>query len=278
MATCDTISVQESELRLFVEEHRQRWVSDELNNRPLLRLDSMSSDQVVCLTIRDSDQNPLGFACLFKGDQIIVSQAPDRAIDELAKYLVLNRCEVPGIFAPEAAGVTLAEYLSAAGRGKYELVKRVLHWELVDLTPCLPVGGQIRPASAQDADMLIGMHYAMQEELNTLRPYDPKQLVISGIDRGEIFVWDTPDQPTVCTGIATLVAGSMTYGAVDGIYTKPDFRGCGYATNLVWHLARDILKKRPAVFLSSDEKGDASFHVYEKLGFKVKTTMANLRA
>lgn len=277
MPNDNPVIIQVSELVDFVDEHRPAWLAEELAHRPFLRLGSRSTERLLCLTVRGTHDRPHGFACLIEDDQIILSPMPPQAVAALADYLTQYDLRVPGIFAPEMTGLALSDALRASRGNQYSVVKRVLHWELTALARQSKTKGHLRLATDNDTAILVEMYRDMQHEMNTQRPYDAQQKVTALMARQELVVWDNCEGRIVSTGAASNGTGQSRYGEIGSIYTPPDHRGQGFASALVSHLAEKLLEQNSAVFLSSDAEANASFQLYEKLGFKVDTTLANLR-
>ena len=251
----------------FLDAHASAWGADEAAHGALLRVVSNAPPDSVCVAVEDAT------ACLVPGDQVIVSRASDAAIDALARALVAQRIDVPGIFAPAPVGRKLADRLG----GAYRTVKRLLHWELTAPLP-LPVGdGHARMATAADAELVAGYRDAMQEEMNTQRPANQRAAVEREIGEGDLHVWEAPDGAIASMGTIDLTRSERS-GVVDAIYTPPGFRGRGYATHLTRHLCSLVLARCRVVFLASDADDPGPTRVYEKVGFTVRCEMENLRA
>ena len=125
--------------------------------------------------------------------------------------------------------------------------------------------------------MITAYRAAMQEEMNTQRPKDPRATVDRDLAAGTLHVWVSPNESVVSTGTCELDDRGER-GTVDDIYTPPELRNRGYATSLTWHLSDRVRSERPIVFLSSDADALAPTQVYKKLGFEVRCEMENLRA
>jgi hypothetical protein len=56
---------------------------------------------------------------------------------------------------------------------------------------------------------------------------------------------------------------------VNFVYTPPEFRGRGYASNLVAHLSQELLDEgRKFCFLFTDLANPVSNSIYQKIGYR----------
>lgn len=270
------IEVQTSQFAAFIQSSRNIWMNDELGHRPLLRLRWQSDKKTHYFTIL-ADRHPIGFACLTEGDQILLSPMSALATAALADYIAEHNLEVPGIFAPKHVGALMAKALSALTGAQYRAVKHILHWALSPPVNLTEIGGQVRIATPDDIDTLVQMYTAMQAEMNTQRPFNAHQMVRATLSEKSLYILETQHGDIASVGTLDLSDHESSYGEVGHIYTAPSYRGRGFATVLIGHLARQIFKKKSAVFLSSDANDAPSRHLYEKMGFTADAEMVNLR-
>ncbi|AVX05688.1 hypothetical protein MXMO3_03182 [Maritalea myrionectae] len=276
MADDPKLLIETSAPDAFIRAYRKVWLAEELEHRPLLRLSANSMATRHCLTVY-AETKPIGFACLTQDDQIILSPLPKKAIPLLAEHLVQRGLHVPGIFAPQHAGLALADALGGLSGVRYRLAKRILHWEMASPVDPLEVEGRLRCATRGDRDALVEMYFAMQAEMNTQRPFDADAMVGTAIASKTLFVWEVRNGEIVCAGKVDLGDAGSKYGEVGNIYSVPAFRGRGIASALVGCLANEILKQKSVVFLSSDAADAPSSKLYKKIGFNVEVEMVNLR-
>lgn len=276
MADNPQLQIETTETETFIVGHRALWLAEELKHRPFLRLPTNSVAERLCFTVY-AGATPIGFACLATGDQIILSPMPKGAIPLLAEHLVQHRLHVPGIFAPQQAGLALADALSRLSGVRYRLAKRILHWETTSLDVPPEIEGKLRCAKEGDRDTLVDIYMAMQAEMNTQRPFDAYSMVRTAIANQKLFVWETPNDKIACAGKVDLGEVGSKFGEVSNIYSVPTFRGRGIASALVRCLTNKILEQKPAVFLSSDADDAPSFSLYKKIGFNIEVEMVNLR-
>lgn len=268
--------VQHSPLAAFVSASKKGWMDDELSHRPLLRLPTKSEKKMHCLTIL-ADNSAIGFACLTEGDQIILSPMSGPATTALAEYFIEQRLDIPGIFAPKQAGTMMARALERLNGAPYSAVKHILHWALLPPINQSHKVGQLRRARPNDISVLIEMFMAMQDEMNTQRPFNARQMVTAALKAKSLYVGDAEQGEIACVGTVDLSDRESQYGEIGHIYTAPPYRGHGFASALIGHLAKEIVKKKSAVFLSSDANDAASRRLYHKMGFIIGAEMVNLR-
>jgi predicted GNAT family acetyltransferase len=194
---------------------------------------------------------------------------PDECFDLLAADLAAKSLKVPGVLGPPALTARFAPRWVSHKGGSYRLWLREGIYELTEVVPPRPVAGSFRPAHPEDAELLARWLMAFQEEALGLSATFEEVIgqVHQRIEAGNLFVWQ--DQ----TGrVVTLAARSRPtrHGAtVNAVYTPPELRGKGYASNCVAALSQLILdsgKRFAALF--TDLSNPTSNHIYQKIGYK----------
>ena len=215
-------------------------------------------------------------ACLQPADQIVITGTEPVAAEFFASYLVDEKLEVPGIFAPKGIANAFAKSYAEKTGEDFKLVKSLGHYGLTELgfTP-VPLG-HVRLATLEESQLLIQYRTDSQSEGNTQRPVDPTATIEGEIAARALYVLELQPGKIVSTG-AIHWDRSPNSAYVDHIYTPPDHRGNGYATQLVYALSEIILAENLVARLSVDLENLPAIAVYEKLGYKMECQMNNLR-
>jgi predicted GNAT family acetyltransferase len=125
--------------------------------------------------------------------------------------------------------------------------------------------GHARPATIKDAALLADWLSAFRGEAV---PHDPipSREELEHVAREDRFLfWIESGQPVSMAGIVRRLKGSA---AITGVYTPPEFRGCGYAGSATAATVERIYAEgRKIACLYADLRSPASNHCYTKIGF-----------
>jgi uncharacterized protein len=127
-----------------------------------------------------------------------------------------------------------------------------------------PVGGEMRICTTGDraivAEFMAGFFAEIGESFNE----DISARADRMIAAGQAFVWVNPE-PVAIAGCGSPTPSGVRIGPV---YTPPEHRGRGYASNLVAHVSQHALDSgRKYCFLFTDLANPVSNSIYQKIGY-----------
>jgi predicted GNAT family acetyltransferase len=192
------------------------------------------------------------------------TDVPD-AIDVVLGDLVGT--SLPGVLGPAALSAAFAERWAARTGDPVRLLVRERAFRLGRVKPPWPVAGSMRQATLADRPLVVAWLEAYVAEALEDEEWDTEELAdrwISGRNR-TLFLWED-GQVVSLTGVGGLTPTGIRIGPV---YTPPEHRGRGYASNLVAAASqRQLDAGRSFVFLFTDLANPTSNHVYEAIGFE----------
>ncbi len=206
--------------------------------------------------------------CGHRGDQ-------GRAARALARSLRRGAWKVPGVFGPEDAAVAVtAAWAEEVGK-PYSLAGRQRVYELREVLVPVPERGELRPATADDLDLVAGWHYAFHHELFGRTDWEQARAAAKvRVRAGDIFLWE--DGRPVSVAMKTRPTRSGI--SVGLVYTPPELRGRGYATACVGELSRKLLGAGwQFCALFADLANPISNHIYERIGYRPVCDYAEYR-
>ena len=128
-----------------------------------------------------------------------------------------------------------------------------------------PATGELRGASRDDMAVVTEWIAAFGREINEPFPNAARAAEL-GIDEGRIQVWTVDREPRSICAWQGPTPNSVRIGLV---YTPPEFRGRGYASNAVAELTRRLLGSgRMYCTLFTDKSNPTSNSVYTKIGYE----------
>ena len=262
----------------FIRTYSERWLANEAEDIAFLGLGSQSGTlDSLCISIHDEADRTLQTAFFTPQDQIIVSNAPNWAIDALCSHLASHEHEVLGIFAPAPTSQLMARALEKLTGMHYQLMKELYHLELHQLSTRHSTTGAFRVAENQDAEQLTAHREALQAESNTQRPFDSALSVTTDLQNDALYIWiDTDDRVVASASLYMDRTPRSAY--INHVYVEPIYRRRGYASALVGELCQRVLEQGKVPRLAVDTDNHAAYQAYLKMGFMLAAQMENFRA
>jgi predicted GNAT family acetyltransferase len=215
---------------------------------------------------------------------LILSEIDDpAAIDALIEDLIedpidASRGEVlPGVLGPTAAARAFAErWAREAGvRAEREMQERIFRADRV--VPPRPAPGASREVDERDRALLAAWWTAFADEAGVRTQERAEEVADRWLRRAGrvIHVWEDAGEVVALAGIG----GETPHGIRIGpVYTPPERRGRGYASNLVGAVsARALAEGRRFCFLFTDLANPTSNHIYQALGYAPVTDVDQYR-
>lgn len=224
--------------------------------------------------IRDSHQNLVMVALQTEGHNLILSQSRHpEGVDLLIEDLYSLGIALPGVIGPEAISHQFALSWAKMTRSGLVLEAHERIHELTDIAiPPTPLG-TIRHAEARDEEWIL----EWLEEF--VREATPHQLpnVTAIVERSAkklsqprhvagFFVLEREGKPACLVGYGNPTVTGIRVGPV---YTPPNWRGHGYATELVRQVTQNLLDwGYRRVYLFTDVKNLTSNRIYRRIGYR----------
>jgi GNAT superfamily N-acetyltransferase len=174
--------------------------------------------------------------------------------------------EVPGINAlPGTARAIAAAWAARSGGRASVRLREAMHVLERVREPRRPASGGLRPAEQSERKLLAGWMRAFAQEAGIRGGEEAEQLVDAQLAHGRLFVWDDAG-PVSMAGTAPRVSRVTRIGPV---YTPPEHRGRGYATNMVAALSHRALADGAArCALYTDLANPTSNKIYAEVGYR----------
>jgi GNAT superfamily N-acetyltransferase len=187
----------------------------------------------------------------------------------LAADALATNASVSGVFGEtEPVRLFVEQWLGYGGR-KVEKTAGQRLWQLRSVTPPQPSPGTIRAANPSERDLLTRWMFAFGKEFEagwiSLPADEIRKTFWEHIDNGDVYVWE--DQTPVCMSYCNR---RTEHGiALSGVYTPDDYRGRGYASNLVASLSQHLLDSgREFINLNTQIANPTSNKIYASIGYQ----------
>ena len=211
----------------------------------------------------------------------LLSMEPDD-VAALARHC-FERGEIAPANGVLPAARQFCDELSKLAGGRVEVKEHTRLFELTELVPPASVpAGELREARVDEAELCLEwfnrFHADAAEQAghpgthSTAEDFDLDD-ILRRIDAGRIWLWEDPAAGVVhLTGANPPAFGVSRVGPV---FTPKQHRGCGYASAAVAEVSRQILASGARVCLFTDQANPTSNRIYEALGYRPVTDMAN---
>ena len=189
------------------------------------------------------------------------------AVHQIATDLAGVR--LPGVLGPSDAARHFVEAWAEMRLGTPRLARHERSFRLTQVISPRPTSGQMRKAVEEDRAIVRAWAEAFHEEALPGGPdadYDAMaNRWIRGLGR-QAWLWWDEGRPVSMAGVGGLTPTGIRVGPV---YTPPDERGHGYASNLVAEVSQAQLDAgREFVFLFTDLANPTSNRIYQQIGYE----------
>ena len=176
---------------------------------------------------------------------------------------------LPGVVGPSEAASHFSEAWAELTRARHRLNRHERSFRLQRVIPPRPTTGEMRLAAPEDRQLLGEWITAFHEEASL---GNPPQDYFAMADRWirrlgrSAYLWFDEGRPVSLTGAGGVTPNGIRVGPV---YTPPELRGRGYASNLVAQVSQELLDSgRTFVFLFTDLANPTSNKIYQAIGYE----------
>ena len=220
--------------------------------------------------VESSSGPPAAVAVMTPPRPLLLSQAADGAgggaVEALVDHLTRRGVSLPAVVGPADVAERFAAAWTAGTGVAARLGVDLGVYQLDAVTPPRPVGGSMRPASPDDVDLAAAWAHAFDVEA-ALPPSGEtgRQRAERFIGAGQLFLWCDPGP----VAMACKSFPSPNGIRVNFVYTPPENRRRGYASNMVATLSRRLLDEgHRFCFLNTDMANPTSNKIYQQIGYR----------
>lgn len=149
--------------------------------------------------------------------------------------------------------------------------------ELVQVNELPLSKGSFEKVNHEDAELITDHRLTFETEtLEFSRSVRDELLkdTLNKIGKENLFCWKIKGK---IVSIAAIMRNTNNIGIIGLVYTPKEYRGNGYATNIVTKLSELILKRGLSKCgLFTDISNPASNHIYKKIGYEPKSEFADI--
>ncbi|NWJ49037.1 MAG: GNAT family N-acetyltransferase [Chloroflexi bacterium] len=191
---------------------------------------------------------------------------PDSALQMLALDLYQNGWQVPRVLSKPALSLEFARIWASVSGRKYRDGMRERIYTLKQVIPPPSVSGHFRPASLDDTELVSQWYHDFQREaLPDNAASDARDIGKARLVNGDIFLWEDAGK---VVSLAVKARTTRHGCCLAPVYTPPEYRGRGYASNCVAALSQYLLDTGyQFTCLFTDLSNPISNSIYMKVGY-----------
>lgn len=220
----------------------------------------------VLASVQSEEGAVVGCAVQTPPHKLIVAAQTHDAVRALARGLGrMTSCSFPGVvgLSPWVTAFATAWCEGQALTAVQDRAERLFRLDAV-VAPRAALGS-VRLATPDDLDLLAGWTAAFGHEVKIVMPSDVRKGVVDRIAAARAWVWMREEQAVSFLGHSPVLAGHARIGPV---YTPPEHRGAGFASNLVAHVSARLLEHQVVPTLFTDLANPTSNSIYQTIGYK----------
>jgi hypothetical protein len=178
-----------------------------------------------------------------------------------------SRWSVPGVLGPANVADAWAEMWRGENGWSPKPGMRQRIFELRQVQPLNLPSGQLRLATADDFERVVGWVQAFHEDAQIRDDLESAELLARGkMQNEDLFLWENETGEPV--SMAAKSRPTRHGISVSLVYTPAELRGRGYATACVATLSQQLLDDGyQFCTLFTDLSNPVSNHIYEKIGY-----------
>lgn len=200
---------------------------------------------------------------------ILYSHRPQEhqpALKAFIEHIQTQHIALPGCVGPTQVSADFAHLWQNATGQTYSISTSERVFGLTEVTPPAAAPGKLRLATVNDYDILLSWYQAFVEEAHSGNPTQVEKVTSQKINNQEMFVWE--DALARVVSMAAKTRPIINVISIGPVYTPPQERGKGYASNCVAALSQHLLDSGwKTCSLFTDLSNPTSNSIYQKLGY-----------
>lgn len=220
-----------------------------------------------------SDENGINLTAVMTPPHNLTLYATDNKIDDsvltcLVTGILESDFVIPGVMSENALAESFANTYSKICNRKYSIRKKQRIYELLQVTPNIPLVGSLRMAGEPDMSFFPYWLEGFKSDCFGLTPKIKNDMsdYRYHIASGKMYFLEDNGIPV---SMAKINREMETACGISYVYTPPYFRGKGYATSCVSALSSLALNRGfTRCVLYTDLENPASNSIYQKIGYR----------
>jgi predicted GNAT family acetyltransferase len=228
------------------------------------------------LAVEDDAGRVIGAALQTPPHGLILAPCETAVARAIAEYLFERNWPGDEMTATVPTIRMIAEAWRALTNRPYSLRRALRVFRLDQVTDPPPLAGELRVATTEDLPLLAEWCVGFARDIGDDHPEDGAKMAKLVIDERRAHVWvDAAGKPRALCACSGPTPNGIR---VNLVYTPPESRGRGYASNATAELSRRLLASgRKFCFLFTDAANPTSNSIYQKLGYRPVADFEHVR-
>ena len=209
--------------------------------------------------------------CRIRPYNLLISHSLNsKSISSIVEYFQKSDVSLPGIYGPAEEVKQFTKIWKDLSGEDFKSSDEFLQYSLKTMKMSAQFIGDISIATKKQEKLLKGW---TEESVREIIPSSTDEFVKSCtksflklLENDKVFILE---EEGLLVSMATISGQTKTMQAINDVYTPPEYRGKGYATELCIFLCDYILdycKNTPILWVKTTNY--AAIHIYEKIGFE----------
>jgi predicted GNAT family acetyltransferase len=235
------------------------------NNFFLGQIPQIKPDDGTLMLAVEEDAHVAAIAIMTPGRHMMLTTAPPAAVEAIATWLAEQHLTIPGIQSGRREIDQFSRLLVKLMRVSARPGMSLMIHQLTRVIPPRPAGGKLRAAGPQDVDRLIEFRKGFLSDVGETPDETGRPKMEAMIRDQRAVLWCDPN-PVSCAACQGPTPNGIRIAFV---YTPPQFRGRGYASNCVAAFSQQLLDSgRKFCFLYTDLANPTSNKIYREIGYE----------
>ncbi|MFN7455552.1 MAG: GNAT family N-acetyltransferase [Pseudobdellovibrionaceae bacterium] len=200
---------------------------------------------------------------------LILSHGELCAIPFLVKHLSQSPRNFKGVVGPKDLSHAFAHEWTSKTQDRISGVFEQMIFELIQVIPPRESEGESVAMKPEHLSLIESWYKAFVDEALPHEPITQEQARLASerlLERRTLRYWMVDNEPK---SMAVFSRRSQFGVSIGAVYTPPQERGRGYASNLVAAMSQEALDSgKPALFLYTDLRNPVSNAIYQKIGYR----------
>ncbi|TFG10391.1 GNAT family N-acetyltransferase [Candidatus Heimdallarchaeota archaeon] len=229
-----------------------------------------------CIVVSEKEQLKV-VTCRIRPYNLLISHSTNiDSISPLVEYFLENNISIPGIYGPTKEVNLFSELWQNLSGEDFQSSDEFLQYSMNARIGESQLIGEISIAQQEHKELLTDW---TEKSIREIIPQSTDEFVkactdsfLKLLELNKVFILEVEKNPV---SMAAVSGETKSMLAINDVYTPPEHRGKGYATELCLFLSKYILddcKKKPILWVKASNH--AAIHIYEKIGFEKVAKMA----
>ncbi|TFE00781.1 GNAT family N-acetyltransferase [Jeotgalibacillus sp. R-1-5s-1] len=177
----------------------------------------------------------------------------------------LSDQQVPGLVGEKETVLTIADYIKDRGTA-YDMKMDQRIYKLTDVVDPKSVSGELEQVEMADSELVVD--YLTDFQSHVPEPTTPEEIQMAAlrmINEGRLYGWRDHEK---LVSVAVISRPTVHNANIAFVYTPPELRGRGYASNCVAELSKKALKQYDTLTLYTDMANPTSNKIYMDIGYE----------